>query len=241
MDKLSSLARFKNACPFLGNTKASTLRTLCTSISPRFPSLSLLTERATRCPVMGPALDIRSKEIVAGYASVAGNEDVDQIHKGKGVVPSPDASVEMCPHASKAMAAARMAQEVSAAAQHKELGQLKGIAKQAAAAGCPFHKAAATPKQTSAGNRAQETTAMHKQKYTGFNYEKFYADELDKKHKDNSYRYFNNINRLAAKFPVAHTAKVSDEVEVWCANDYLGMGNNPVVLETIQYVFVNAL
>ena len=44
----------------------------------------------------------------------------------------------------------------------------------------------------------------------------------------------NDINRLAAKFPVAHTADPETEVEVWCANDYLGMGNNPVVLETMQ-------
>jgi hypothetical protein len=29
-----------------------------------------------------------------------------------------------------------------------------------------------------------------------FDYETFYANELDKKHKDKSYRYFNNINRV---------------------------------------------
>ena len=49
-----------------------------------------------------------------------------------------------------------------------------------------------------------------------------------------SYRYFNNINRLAAKFPVAHTANTKDEVDVWCANDYLGMGRNPVVLDAMK-------
>lgn len=37
-----------------------------------------------------------------------------------------------------------------------------------------------------------------------FNYNAFYENELDKKHKDKSYRYFNNINRLAAEFPRAH-------------------------------------
>ena len=41
---------------------------------------------------------------------------------------------------------------------------------------------------------------------------------------------------MAGKFPIAHTGDPKDEVEVWCANDYLGMGNNPVVLETMQYV-----
>jgi 5-aminolevulinate synthase len=49
-----------------------------------------------------------------------------------------------------------------------------------------------------------------------------------------SYRYFNNINRLAAKFPVAHTANTKDEVDVWCSNDYLGMSKNPIVTDTMK-------
>ncbi|KAG2226521.1 hypothetical protein INT45_014265 [Circinella minor] len=67
-----------------------------------------------------------------------------------------------------------------------------------------------------------------------FDYESFYNHELEKKHKDKSYRYFNNINRLAQKFPRAHTSRVQDEVTVWCANDYLGMGRNPVLTETMK-------
>lgn len=39
---------------------------------------------------------------------------------------------------------------------------------------------------------------------------------------------------MAAKFPVAHTAKTSDEVDVWCSNDYLGMSKNPIVLDTMR-------
>jgi 5-aminolevulinate synthase len=38
-----------------------------------------------------------------------------------------------------------------------------------------------------------------------FDYSGFYEDQLDKKHADKSYRYFNNINRLAQEFPKAHT------------------------------------
>ncbi|KND94920.1 5-aminolevulinate synthase, mitochondrial [Tolypocladium ophioglossoides CBS 100239] len=60
-----------------------------------------------------------------------------------------------------------------------------------------------------------------------FNYEAYYTAELDKKHKDKSYRYFNNINRLAKEFPRAHMANKEERVTVWCANDYLGMGRNP--------------
>ncbi|KIY45851.1 5-aminolevulinate synthase [Fistulina hepatica ATCC 64428] len=227
MDKLSALNRFKVSCPFLQRTKTSTLRTLCTSASTRFPSLSQLTERATRCPVMGPALRVRSKELIAGYASVAGSSDVEKIHQANGVNVREGASVDMCPHASAARAAARMAQDLAAAAKSSEAQKAKAV-------GCPYHAAVdagATEAQSATAAANQE--AVPKQR-TGFDYEKFYVQELDKKHKDASYRYFNNINRLAAKFPTAHTAKPTDEVQVWCANDYLGMGNNPVVLETMH-------
>ena len=67
-----------------------------------------------------------------------------------------------------------------------------------------------------------------------FNYEDFYNAELDKKHKDKSYRYFNNINRLAREFPQAHMSDRDKRVTVWCSNDYLGMGRNEEVLKTMH-------
>ena len=69
---------------------------------------------------------------------------------------------------------------------------------------------------------------------TKFDYEAYYNEELEKKHKDKSYRYFNNINRLAQEFPRAHMATKEDRVTVWCSNDYLGMGRNPKVLKTMH-------
>jgi len=57
---------------------------------------------------------------------------------------------------------------------------------------------------------------------------------LDKKHADKSYRYFNNINRLAREFPQAHMTDVDKRVTVWCSNDYLGMGRNPAVLQSMH-------
>jgi 5-aminolevulinate synthase len=187
---------------------------------------------------MGPALNLRSKEIVTGYASIAANADVDELHKVKGIFPPPGATIEMCPHASAAKAAACMANDLAAAA-NKNKRNADATAKQAAAAGCPFHlkaTAATSPVAASFAPSPAPTLASKPKVHLGFNYEAFYANELDKKHQDNSYRYFNNINRLAAKFPVAHTSNVKEEVQVWCANDYLGMGNNPVVLETMQCV-----
>ncbi|TRM68386.1 aminolevulinic acid synthetase [Schizophyllum amplum] len=179
---------------------------------------------------MGPALNVRGKELVAGYASVAGNADVEKIHHDQGITIPPNATVEMCPHAKAARDAARIAEDLAAAAASKVQPAKK-------AGGCPFHAAQAQA-QPAAAHKATVATAAKKSKATktsgGFDYEKFYEDELDKKHQDKSYRYFNNINRLAARFPTAHTANVKDEVEVWCSNDYLGMGGNPVVLETVH-------
>jgi 5-aminolevulinate synthase len=240
MDKLSSLTRFKASCPFLGRTQTSTLRTLCTNASPRFPSISVLTERATKCPVMGPALNVRGKELVAGYASVAGVQDVAQIHKDQGVSVPANATIEMCPHASKARAAARMATDLALAASKKAEPKKEDTAKAAAAAGCPFHKAGAAlpaehpPIPKAATEAAPTPTPAQARPAPSFNYEGFYVNELDKKHQDKSYRYFNNINRLAARFPIAHTSDVKEEVQVWCSNDYLGMGSNPVVVETMH-------
>jgi 5-aminolevulinate synthase len=220
MDKLSSLAKFATSCPFLGRTKPSSLRALCTSASPLFPSLTKLTEKATECPVMGAALAKRSGQLVQSFASVAQSVDVVKLHQDKGVDVTAG-NIERCPHASKALAAARMAEELAAAKKRTDaLKAAKAAAQQVAAAKPPQH-APQAPKQCPA----------HAE---GFKYEQFYADELQKKHDDKSYRYFNTINRLATKFPVAHTADTKTEVEVWCANDYLGMGNNPVVLETMQ-------
>ena len=67
-----------------------------------------------------------------------------------------------------------------------------------------------------------------------FDYAGFYQRELDKKHKDKSYRYFNNINRLAKEFPRAHGANKEERVAVWCSNDYLGMGKNHEVLKAMH-------
>jgi 5-aminolevulinate synthase len=210
-------AKFTSVCPFLARTQPSSIRTLCTSASPQFPSLTKLTEKATECPVMGAALAKRSGQLVQGFASLAQSVDVAKIHQEKGVDVS-SGNIEKCPHAGKALAAARMAEELTAAKRRSDALKAAKAAHQAAA--------------PQAGSRSDlKQCPVHA---GGFNYEQFYADELQKKHDDKSYRYFNTINRLAAKFPVAHTADVKKEVEVWCSNDYLGMGNNPVVLETMQ-------
>lgn len=69
---------------------------------------------------------------------------------------------------------------------------------------------------------------------TGFDYDGYLTSELNKKRSDKSYRFFNNINRLAQDFPKAHRSQEQDKVTVWCSNDYLGMGKNPSTLNEMK-------
>ncbi|TVY87854.1 5-aminolevulinate synthase, mitochondrial [Lachnellula willkommii] len=84
------------------------------------------------------------------------------------------------------------------------------------------------------GKPTSQAGHRHHKNAPKFDYEEFYNAELDKKHKDKSYRYFNNINRLAKEFPRAHMSNKAERVTVWCSNDYLGMGRNPQVLKSMH-------
>jgi 5-aminolevulinate synthase len=59
----------------------------------------------------------------------------------------------------------------------------------------------------------------------------------DARQAEGRYRVFQNIRRINQQFPKAiWTTPEGDEQEitVWCGNDYLGMGQNPVVLTAMQ-------
>ena len=69
-------------------------------------------------------------------------------------------------------------------------------------------------------------------------FDTFFADELQKVREEGRYRVFTEIERHRGSFPHA-TRYVNDgtqDVTVWCSNDYLGMGQNPVVLEAMHTV-----
>lgn len=70
-----------------------------------------------------------------------------------------------------------------------------------------------------------------------FNYTDHFDNILQKVQRDGRYREFLPLRRKPGAFPTA-TAYLPDgttkDVTIWCSNDYLGMGQNPVVTKAMK-------
>ena len=72
------------------------------------------------------------------------------------------------------------------------------------------------------------------------NYQVFFSECLAGLHSEGRYRVFVDLERRAGCFPQARRhssaagAEVSEDVTVWCSNDYLGMGQHPAVLTAME-------
>jgi len=66
-------------------------------------------------------------------------------------------------------------------------------------------------------------------------FEQFFADRIGDLHREGRYRIFADLERQAGAFPTArnHRNGRSQDVTVWCSNDYLGMGQHPLVIEAM--------
>ena len=67
-------------------------------------------------------------------------------------------------------------------------------------------------------------------------YSKTFSAALSEIRKEGRYREFADIQRRCGDFPNAQnfTRGNNDDVKVWCSNDYLGMGQNPLVIAAMH-------
>ena len=65
------------------------------------------------------------------------------------------------------------------------------------------------------------------------NYDQAFRDAVARIRAEGRYRVFCDLAREAGRFPRAlrHAGDHAHQVTVWCSNDYLGMGQHPLVLE----------
>ena len=71
-------------------------------------------------------------------------------------------------------------------------------------------------------------------------YDLIFNNALKDLRQEGRYRVFNNITRKKGEFPKAvynNQYGIKSDVTIWCSNDYLGMGQNPLVVDA----FVNAV
>lgn len=68
------------------------------------------------------------------------------------------------------------------------------------------------------------------------NYEDYFQKSLGDLKDEGNYRVFADIERQAGNFPHAthYAEQAVRDVTVWCSNDYLGMGQNPIVLDAMK-------
>ena len=66
-------------------------------------------------------------------------------------------------------------------------------------------------------------------------YKKIFKESLDKLKEDGNYRVFADLEKIAGNFPQALNYKEDSvsEVTVWCSNDYLGMSQNNLVIDSM--------
>ena len=70
----------------------------------------------------------------------------------------------------------------------------------------------------------------------GVDYQAFFRGHLNALRREGRYRIFADLERRRGAYPSAdhHRAEGTAPVTVWCSNDYLGMGQHPLVIEAMH-------
>jgi 5-aminolevulinate synthase len=65
-------------------------------------------------------------------------------------------------------------------------------------------------------------------------FDTFFSGRIQALHSEGRYRIFADLERRCGDFPRAFDHRQGADVTVWCSNDYLGMGQHPLVLEAME-------
>lgn len=65
------------------------------------------------------------------------------------------------------------------------------------------------------------------------NYDVLFSQSIDRLKDAGNYREFTDLQRRAGNYPRAMNHSVGREITLWCSNDYLGMGQHPVIADAI--------
>src|SRR3569833_1220568 len=86
------------------------------------------------------------------------------------------------------------------------------------------------------GNAAPPALKGGQARVGPLDYDSIIKSAIDRLHDEGRYRVFIDILRTKGSFPNAHCfgGNGPKPITVWCSNDYLGMGQHPVVVEAME-------
>ncbi len=64
-------------------------------------------------------------------------------------------------------------------------------------------------------------------------YNELFLNSIGRLKSAGNYREFTDLERRAGRYPRAMNHSIGREITLWCSNDYLGMGQHPVIAEAI--------